>query len=85
MVTRENELIYTLQVEEVRPSDFVARALAFPNLLALGDTADEAITRATSLLTYQVRDARAHGDPIPSDVADTKTAGAQLVAIRIAA
>lgn len=36
MATREKELIYTLQIEEVRPSDFVARAVAFPNLLALG-------------------------------------------------
>src|SRR5262249_41122398 len=85
MANTDSELTYTLQVEEVRPGDFVARALAFPNLLALGDTPDQAITRAPSLLTYQVRDARAHGEPLPRDVSDAGAAGRSLVVVRVAA
>jgi predicted RNase H-like HicB family nuclease len=64
----EIELRYTLQVDEVRPGDFVARALAFPNQLSLGDSEAEAVARATSLLHYQIRDARARGEPVPADV-----------------
>jgi hypothetical protein len=64
----ERELIYTLQVDEVRPGDFVARALAFPNVLALGDSEAEPARRAVSLLHYQIRDAHARGEPAPTDV-----------------
>ena len=81
----QEQLVYTVQVNEVRPGDFVARALAFPNLIALGDTADEAVTRATSLLSYQVRDARAHGEPIPADVTRAPNAGQCCIAVTIAA
>jgi hypothetical protein len=34
MAGDEQVLTYTLQVDELRPGDCVARALAFPNLLA---------------------------------------------------
>jgi predicted RNase H-like HicB family nuclease len=68
MTAVERELTYVIQVDEVRPGDFVARALAFPNLLALGDSEAEAIARATSLLRYQIRDAQARGEPVPTDV-----------------
>jgi predicted RNase H-like HicB family nuclease len=68
MATVECELIYTVQVDELRPGDFVARALAFPNQLALGDTEAEAVARATSLLQHQIRDACARGEPAPGDV-----------------
>src|SRR5262249_48596961 len=79
------ELIYTVLVEEVRPHDFVARALAFPNLLALADTADEAIARVRSLLSYQVRDAKAHGEPVPVDVPQDCRDGQRCVTVTIAA
>ncbi|MBV9354401.1 MAG: hypothetical protein JO023_02625 [Chloroflexi bacterium] len=69
MPRAEHELSYTVLVDEVRPGDFVARALAFPNQLSLGDSEAEAVARATSLLRHQVRDARARGEPVPADVA----------------
>jgi predicted RNase H-like HicB family nuclease len=82
----QEELVYTVQVDEVRPGDFVARALAFPSLLALGDTEAEAVARATSLLGYQVRDTRAQGDPLPADVTTQRgAAGRRWVAVRVAA
>ncbi len=74
------EISYTLQIDEVRPGDFVARALVFPNLLAPGDTADGAIARARSLLTYYARDAR-QGEPIPDDITDGHAPGRQRVTV----
>ena len=88
MPSKTQEFVYTVLVEEVRPHDFVARPLAFPTLLALGDTADEAIARATSLLGYLVRDARAHGEPLPTDVPGSVALAAprhQHVSVTIAA
>jgi hypothetical protein len=82
----QDELVYTVQVDEVRPGDFVARPLAFPTLLALGDSEAEAVGRASSLLSYLVRDARAQGDPLPPDVTGQHgAAGRHWVAVRIAA
>jgi predicted RNase H-like HicB family nuclease len=82
----QEELVYTVQVDEVRPGDYVARALAFPSLLALGDTEAEAVGRATSLLGHQVRDARAQGDPLPADVrTQRRAAGRHWVSVRVAA
>ena len=85
MASGNQELIYTVPVDELRSRDFVARALAFPQLLAQGDTAEEAIERITSLLTYQVRDARQHGEQVPADVMGAGDTAQQLVAVRVAA
>jgi hypothetical protein len=85
MSNSTQELVYTVRVEQVRPHDFVARALAFPNQLALGDTADEAIARVRSLLSYQVRDARAHGESVPPDVTQGCGEGHDCIAVTIAA
>ncbi len=84
MANVERELLYTVQVDEVQRGDFVARALAFPNLLALGDTEAEAVARATSLLRYQIRDARARDEPVPADVTG-EHAGARRVGVSVAA
>jgi predicted RNase H-like HicB family nuclease len=78
MATVEYELTYTVQVNELRPGDFVARALAFPNQLALGDTEAEAVARATSLLQYQIRDACARGEPVPCDVTSGHVGGRRV-------
>ena len=55
MAAVERELIYTVHVDQLRPGDFVARALAFPNVLALGDTEAEAVTRATGSRSRRAR------------------------------
>jgi predicted RNase H-like HicB family nuclease len=80
----ERELRYTVQVDEVRPGDFVARALAFPNQLSLGDSEAEAVARATSLLRYQIRDAQARGEPVPADVTSDH-ADARRIMVSVAA
>jgi hypothetical protein len=82
MAPPEREVIYTVQVDQVRPGDFVARALAFPNVLALGDTEAEAVSRAASPLHYQIRDARAREEPAPTDVS-SGYAGARQVKVSV--
>jgi predicted RNase H-like HicB family nuclease len=79
------DVIYTLQLQELRPGDFVARLPAFPNMLALGDTAEQAVARATTLVSYEVRDARARGEALPADVSREPAAGRRRVSIHIAA
>ena len=79
------ELVYTLQLQELRPGDFVARLPAFPNVLAVADTAEEAVARATTLVHYEVRDARAHGQPLPADVPRDAADGRRRVSIHIPA
>jgi predicted RNase H-like HicB family nuclease len=81
----DRELVYTLQLQELRPGDFVARAPSFPTMLVLGDTADEAIGRATSLLGYYLREARAQGEPAPADVAKEPVDGQWLVFVHVGA
>jgi predicted RNase H-like HicB family nuclease len=76
-------LEYTLQVCELRPGDFVARAAAFPSLVALGETADAAIGRAMSLLTCEVRDVRSYGEAVPVDARGELGAGQWRVVVRI--
>jgi predicted RNase H-like HicB family nuclease len=85
MTSLNGELTFTVQVEQVQPGAFVARVLALPNLLTLGDTGEQAIARAREVLGYYVRQARARGEPAPIDRPDRCVASAACVPVNVAA
>jgi hypothetical protein len=80
----DRQLAYTLQLRAVAAGDFVARAASFPSLVALGETADAAIGRATRPLTCEVRAVRSYGEPVPAEVRGELGAGQWRVVVRIA-
>jgi len=57
----------TIDIEQEEDGRWIAEVAAVPGVLAYGETADEARSRAAALACRAIADLIEHGDPVPDE------------------